>query len=35
MQQFDELIPEFIEKMDDALKEVGFKFGDQWRENDG
>ncbi|EAA6710033.1 exonuclease [Salmonella enterica subsp. enterica serovar Arechavaleta] len=24
-------IPEFIEKMDEALKEIGFTFGEQWR----
>ncbi|MCT6951298.1 hypothetical protein M1731_12810, partial [Salmonella enterica subsp. enterica serovar Javiana] len=22
---------EFIEKMDEALKEIGFTFGEQWR----
>ncbi|EGP4123741.1 exonuclease, partial [Salmonella enterica] len=24
-------VPEFIEKMDEALKEIGFTFGEQWR----
>ncbi|MEW5005936.1 exonuclease, partial [Enterobacter hormaechei] len=23
--------PEFIEKMDEALAEIGFTFGEQWR----
>ncbi|EFA1943875.1 exonuclease, partial [Escherichia coli] len=23
--------PEFIEKMDEALAEIGFVFGEQWR----
>ncbi|EBP0973406.1 TPA: exonuclease, partial [Salmonella enterica subsp. enterica serovar Mississippi] len=26
-----EMVPEFIEKMDEALKEIGFTFGEQWR----
>ncbi|EEQ8601353.1 exonuclease, partial [Escherichia coli] len=24
-------VPEFIEKMDEALAEIGFVFGEQWR----
>ncbi|ENF0617973.1 exonuclease, partial [Escherichia coli] len=28
---FDEMVPEFIEKMDEALAEIGFAFGEQWR----
>ncbi|HBA5430516.1 TPA: exonuclease, partial [Escherichia coli] len=28
---FDEMVPEFIEKMDVALAEIGFVFGEQWR----
>lgn len=28
---FEEAVPEFIEKMDLALAEIGFKFGDQWK----
>jgi len=31
MGKFDDMVPEFIEKMDEALAEVGFAFGDQWR----
>ncbi|MDE9463583.1 lambda exonuclease family protein [Xenorhabdus bovienii] len=31
MKQFDELIPEFIERMDANLKTLGIKFGNQWR----
>ncbi|OKP30176.1 lambda exonuclease family protein [Serratia fonticola] len=31
MQRFDDEVPDFIEKMDLALEEVGFKFGEQWR----
>ncbi|MGP4637200.1 exonuclease, partial [Escherichia coli] len=27
----DEMVPEFIEKMDEALAEIGFAFGEQWR----
>ncbi|SPW12828.1 Uncharacterised protein [Cronobacter sakazakii] len=26
-----EAVPEFIEKMDMALAEIGFTFGEQWR----
>ncbi|EED0310448.1 exonuclease, partial [Escherichia coli] len=26
-----EMVPEFIEKMDEALAEIGFVFGEQWR----
>ncbi|HDR9909806.1 TPA: exonuclease, partial [Escherichia coli O6 str. Bi7458-41] len=25
------MVPEFIEKMDVALAEIGFVFGEQWR----
>lgn len=28
---FEESVPEFIEKMDLALAEIGFEFGDQWK----
>ncbi|EHW4534807.1 exonuclease, partial [Escherichia coli] len=28
---FDEMVPEFIEKMDEALAEIGFAFGEQWQ----
>lgn len=28
---FEEMVPEFIEKMDVSLAEIGFEFGDQWR----
>ena len=31
MAEFDEQVPGFIEKMDTALAEIGFQFGDQWR----
>lgn len=31
MAYFDEMVPEFIEKMDEALAEIGFTFGEQWR----
>ncbi|KAB8312970.1 exonuclease [Erwinia endophytica] len=31
MSDFEEMVPEFIEKMDEALAVIGFKFGDQWR----
>lgn len=31
MAEFDEMVPEFIEKMDEALAEIGFVFGEQWR----
>ncbi|EFF6161208.1 exonuclease, partial [Escherichia coli] len=24
------MVPEFIEKMDEALAEIGFVFGEQW-----
>ncbi|MBB7132746.1 exonuclease, partial [Escherichia coli] len=27
----DEMVPEFIEKMDEALAEISFVFGEQWR----
>ena len=30
MDKFDENIPAFIKKMDEALKLLGFAFGDQW-----
>ncbi|EGF2620722.1 TPA: exonuclease, partial [Escherichia coli O104:H4 str. Ec11-5537] len=25
------MVPEFIEKMDEALAEISFVFGEQWR----
>ncbi|EPN3760833.1 exonuclease, partial [Escherichia coli] len=25
------MVPEFIEKMDEALAEIGFVFGEQWK----
>ncbi|HGF4882427.1 TPA: exonuclease, partial [Escherichia coli] len=25
------MVPEFIERMDEALAEIGFVFGEQWR----
>ncbi|EER8742394.1 exonuclease, partial [Escherichia coli] len=25
-----EMVPEFIEKMDEALAEIGFVYGEQW-----
>ncbi|MDE9467527.1 lambda exonuclease family protein [Xenorhabdus bovienii] len=31
MKRFDDLIPEFIERMDADLKTLGIKFGNQWR----
>ncbi|WP_426713010.1 lambda exonuclease family protein [Cronobacter muytjensii] len=31
MEEFTEAVPEFIEKMDMALAEIGFTFGEQWR----
>lgn len=31
MASFDEIVLEFIEKMDEALAEIGFVFGEQWR----
>lgn len=31
MDDFDEMVPEFIEKMDESLKEIGFTFGEQWK----
>jgi hypothetical protein len=31
MDQFDENMPKFIKKMDEALEQLGFVFGDQWR----
>ncbi|HCS4673893.1 TPA: exonuclease, partial [Escherichia coli] len=31
MAGFDEMVPEFIEKMDEALAEIGLVFGEQWR----
>ncbi|ARX10826.1 MULTISPECIES: lambda exonuclease family protein [Proteus] len=30
MEKFDELIPEFIEKMDEGLNKLGIQFGNQW-----
>ncbi|EOX5137193.1 exonuclease, partial [Escherichia coli] len=26
-----EMVPEFIEKMDEALAEIGFVYGEQWQ----
>ncbi|MBD2827126.1 YqaJ viral recombinase family protein [Xenorhabdus sp. 5] len=34
MKEFDEQIPEFIEKMDEGLNKLGVEFGNQWRGND-
>ncbi|WKL60394.1 YqaJ viral recombinase family protein [Klebsiella variicola] len=31
MDEFDEQVPEFISKMDEALEEIGFTFGEQWK----
>lgn len=31
-EQFDIRIPKFIEKMDEALDKLGFKFGQQWQQ---
>ncbi len=31
MNIFDKKVPEFIRKMDEALSDLGFEFGDQWR----
>lgn len=31
MTDFNEMVPEFIEKMDEALAEIGFTFGEQWK----
>ncbi|ANP19119.1 YqaJ viral recombinase family protein [Escherichia coli] len=33
MASFDEMVPEFIDKMDEALAEIGFVFGEQWGVN--
>lgn len=30
MKLFDDRVPEFINKMDEALNKLGFKYGDQW-----
>ena len=32
MKLFDERVPAFIKKMDEALAKLGFEFGDQWKE---
>ena len=32
MKLFDERVPVFIKKMDEALAKLGFEFGDQWKE---
>ena len=32
MKIFDERVPAFIRKMDEALEVLGFEFGDQWKE---
>lgn len=34
MDKFDENIPKFIKKMDEALDLLGFEFGDQWKKID-
>ena len=31
MKLFDERVPVFINKMDEALEKLGFEFGDQWK----
>lgn len=31
MDQFDERVPKFLKKMDEALEQLGFAFGDQWK----
>ncbi|CDL46743.1 putative enzyme; Integration, recombination (Phage or Prophage Related) [Klebsiella pneumoniae ISC21] len=31
MSDFNEMVPEFIEKMDESLSEIGFTFGEQWK----
>lgn len=31
MSDFNEMVPEFISKMDEALAEIGFTFGEQWK----
>ena len=31
MKKFDNCVPAFISKMDEALNKLGFEFGDQWR----
>lgn len=30
--RFEDNVPEFIERMDEKLKELGFEFGEQWQE---
>ncbi|VTN18682.1 exonuclease [Klebsiella pneumoniae] len=32
MSDFNEMVPEFISKMDESLAEIGFTFGEQWNE---
>ncbi len=31
MSDFNEMVPEFISKMDESLAEIGFTFGEQWK----
>ncbi|MGV3346370.1 lambda exonuclease family protein [Enterobacteriaceae bacterium LUAb1] len=31
MTDFEEMVPEFIQKMDEDLSVIGFQFGDQWK----
>ncbi|MCK4167563.1 exonuclease, partial [Klebsiella pneumoniae] len=31
MSVFNEMVPEFISKMDESLAEIGFTFGEQWK----
>ncbi|MCC3746203.1 exonuclease, partial [Rouxiella badensis] len=31
MDDFDEMVPDFIEKMDESLAAIGFEYGEQWR----
>ncbi len=31
MSDFNEMVPEFISKMDESLAEIGFIFGEQWK----
>ena len=31
MSDFNEMVPEFIEMMDEALAEIGFTYGEQWK----
>jgi hypothetical protein len=31
MDDFDEMVPDFIEKMDESMAAIGFEYGEQWR----